>query len=123
MYDFLENTLKGVNKLRTKKGKSDKLGEVTRKLMEERNELLEKRKDNRQKIANISKKIQVSIRRHWKKERLNFLKEQIEKTSAIKKGLKQLKEYTQWIPKIKMQNNKKTGQLTKKRSSIAKVAT
>ncbi|KOB78623.1 Endonuclease-reverse transcriptase [Operophtera brumata] len=66
--------------------------------MEERNELLEKRKDNRQKIANISKKIQVSIRRHRKKERLNILKEQIEKTGGINKGLKQLKEYTQWIP-------------------------
>ncbi|KOB69597.1 Guanylate cyclase, partial [Operophtera brumata] len=85
-YDFLENTLKGVNKLRTKKGKRDKLGDETRKLMEERNELLEKRKDNRQKIANISKKIQVSIRRHRKKERLNILKEQIEKTGGIKKG-------------------------------------
>ncbi|KOB70157.1 Endonuclease-reverse transcriptase, partial [Operophtera brumata] len=122
-YDFLENTLKGVNKLRTKKGKRDKLGDETRKLMEERNELLEKRKDNRQKIANISKKIQVSIRRHRKKERLNILKEQIEKTGGIKKGLKQLKEYTQWIPNIKNQNKKKTGQLTTKRLSIAKVAT
>ncbi|XP_045450487.1 uncharacterized protein LOC123659284 [Melitaea cinxia] len=73
-YDFLEKAMKEVNRLRTKIEKRDKLGEETKKLMEERKKLLENRKDNFQNIANISKKIQISIRRHRKEERLNILK-------------------------------------------------
>ncbi|GBP90909.1 hypothetical protein EVAR_95573_1 [Eumeta japonica] len=93
-------------------------------LMETRNEMLGNRKDNKQKIASISKKFQESIRKHRKEERLSVLREQIEKTGGINKGLKQLIEYTQWIPNMKTKSEKnKNEKLTAKRLSIAKVAT
>ncbi|GBP03806.1 LINE-1 retrotransposable element ORF2 protein [Eumeta japonica] len=91
--------------------------------METRNEMLGNRKDNKQKIASISKKIQESIRKH-RKEELSVLREQIEKIRGINKGLKQLIEYTQWIPNMKTKSEKnKNEQLTAKRLSIVKVAT
>lgn len=119
-YNFLEKELININKSSMKKVKKNKLGEETLKLMEERNAMLDKRKDNTQNIASISKKIQEMIRKDKKAERLNILKEQIEKTGGIKKGLKQLKEYTNWIPNMKTKNKK---EITAKRLSIAKVAT
>lgn len=51
------------------------------------------------------------------------MREQIEKTGGIKKGLKQLREYTKWIPNMKTINQNKYKKFTTKRSSIAKVAT
>ncbi|XP_013147693.1 PREDICTED: uncharacterized protein LOC106110415 [Papilio polytes] len=122
-YDFLENSLIGVNKLRTKKDNNNKLGNETIKLMEERNKMLDNRKENRKDIANISKRIQTSIRRHRKEERIKVLREQIEKTGGTKKGLKQLKEYTLWIPKVKTKPKNYKSRLTVRRSSIEKTAT
>ncbi|CAH2099838.1 unnamed protein product [Euphydryas editha] len=123
-YNFLEKELINLIKSSSKKEKTNKLGEETLKLMETRNGMLGNRRDNKQKIASISKKIHESIRKHKKEERLRVLREQIEKTGGINKGLKQLKEYTQWIPNIKTKSKKnKNEKLTAKRLSIVKVAT
>ncbi|KAJ8724843.1 hypothetical protein PYW07_015801 [Mythimna separata] len=122
-YNFLEKELIKLNKSRSKNVKKNKLGEETLNLMEERKKMLEKRKDNKENISIISKKIQSSIRKHRKSERLKVLREQIEKTGGIKKGLKELREYTQWIPNIKTKSKKKNEKLTTKRPLIAKVAT
>ncbi|XP_052750861.1 uncharacterized protein LOC128200685 [Galleria mellonella] len=122
-YNFLERELLNINKLSTKTEKINKLGEETLQLMKERNKMLHRRKDNKQNIATISKQIQESIRKHRKAERINVLNEQIETTGGIRKGLKQLKEYTQWIPNMKTKNKKKNEKLTTKRLSIAKAVT
>ncbi|CAF4942469.1 unnamed protein product [Pieris macdunnoughi] len=116
-YNFLKIELININKSSVK----NEFGEETLKLMKE--EMLYKRKDNKQNIANISKKIQESIRKHKKAGRLDILKEQIEKTGGIKRGLKQLKEYTQWIPNMKTKHKGKEDTITTNRLSIAKVAT
>ncbi|CAH2090863.1 unnamed protein product [Euphydryas editha] len=123
-YNFLEKELINLIKSSSKKEKTNKFGEETLKLMETRNGMLGNRRDNKQKIASISIKIHESIRKHKKEERLRVLREQIEKTGGINKGLKQLKEYTQWIPNIKTKSKKnKNEKLTAKRLSIVKVAT
>lgn len=121
-YSLLEKELINLHKAGTRTEKKNKLGAEALKLMEERNKMLENRKENHQNIANISKKIQTSIRKHKKTERFNVLRKQIEKTGGIKKGLKQLREYVQWIPNMKVKN-KKGDKLTTNRSSIAKIAT
>ncbi|GBP77578.1 hypothetical protein EVAR_59321_1 [Eumeta japonica] len=101
-----------------------KLGEEIREYSEYIFYFYGNRKDNKQKIASISKKIQGSIRKHRKEERLSVLREQIEKIGGMNKGLKQLIEYTQWIPNMKTKSEKnKNEKLTAKRLSIVKVAT
>ncbi|GBP07731.1 Retrovirus-related Pol polyprotein from type-1 retrotransposable element R2 [Eumeta japonica] len=62
-------------------------------------------------------------RKHRKEERLSVLREQIEKIGGINKGLKQLIEYTQWIPNMKTKSKNKNEKLTAKRLSIVKVST
>lgn len=104
-----------------KRSNKDKIGEAARALLEERNELIKHRKENRQAIAKISKRILESIRKHRQTERLKLLKEYIEKTGGIKKGLKQLKAHTSWIPNMK--TKKKKGKLTSNRACISQIAT
>ncbi|KAI8427328.1 hypothetical protein MSG28_001907 [Choristoneura fumiferana] len=122
-YNVLEKTLKGVSQERKTNEKKSKLGDEAIQLMHKRNQMLENRKDNKQNISKISKEIQASIRKYRKAERIKVLKEQIEKTGGVKKGLKQLKDYTQWIPNMKTNNKGKNKKVTTERSAIAKVAT
>ncbi|VVC97256.1 unnamed protein product [Leptidea sinapis] len=103
-YDILEKELVNLKKSSAKKEKQHKLGKETLNLTEERNKMLDNRKDNKQNIESISKQIQTSKRKHRKIERLNVLREYIEKTGGIKKGLKHLSQYTLWIPNMKSKN-------------------
>lgn len=85
------------------------LSEKTRNLLEERAKLISqsnKTKNIRRSITQISKEINLSIRKDREKHRLERLENCIQKTGGAKKALKQLTEKRDWIPKMKSKSGK-----------------
>ncbi|KAJ8732880.1 hypothetical protein PYW07_015479 [Mythimna separata] len=102
--------------------KSNKIcSEETKQLLQKRKELIQikENKINRCEIAEISKKINESIRKDKKQKRQNTLKKHIEKTGGIKKATKELNPKKDWLLKVKT----KDGNCTYKRQEILKIAT
>ncbi|CAH2096957.1 unnamed protein product [Euphydryas editha] len=97
------------------------ISDETYQLLKERQELLQRKekKINRSKISELSKKINLNIRKDKKIKRQNTLKKHIEKTGGIKKAIKELNSKKDWMLKVKTMNNN----YTNKRTEIMKVAT
>lgn len=119
-YNKLLNQLKTVpRKVNTNSKKRVSLR--SKQLLQKRKELLQekKTKDNRRKIAEISKSISKELRNERKTKRFNTMKNYIEKTGGIKKALKELNRKKDWI----LNTKKKDGKITEKRPEILKAAT
>ncbi|XP_045457584.1 uncharacterized protein LOC123667789 [Melitaea cinxia] len=98
-------------KTETKKVNTDSkkvISDETYQLLKERKELLQKKekKNYRPKISELSKKINVNIRKDKKIKRQNTLKKHIEKTGGIKKAIKELNSKKEWMLKVKTMDNK-----------------
>ncbi|XP_045447688.1 uncharacterized protein LOC123656009 [Melitaea cinxia] len=111
-------------KTETKKVNTDSkkvISDETYQLLKERKELLQKKekKNYRPRISELSKKINVNIRKDKKIKRQNTLKKHIEKTGGIKKAIKELNSKKEWMLKVKTMDNN----YTNKRTEIVKVAT
>ncbi|KAJ2949787.1 hypothetical protein O0L34_g11101 [Tuta absoluta] len=119
-YKNFINTLKNETIKLNREGR-EKISTHTQILLEERKELLKQGKatNNRQKISDISKRINESLRKDRKTRRQNTLKKHIEKTGGVKKAYKQLNQIKAWMPNIK----NKQGKCTSKRKDIIETAT
>ncbi|CAH2104883.1 unnamed protein product [Euphydryas editha] len=94
----------------------------TQQLLEERKKLLEIRENSqerRNKIIEVSKKINESIRKDRKIKRQKTLEKHIERTGGIKKAMKELNDKNEWMLKVKTKNRNHTS----KRPEILKIAT
>lgn len=86
-YNTWEQALQKISKCKNK-NIIDKLGTEARASIKQRNEMIKNRKDNRAKIADISKKILLSIRDHRRQTWLHTVREQIKKKRWSQKSSK-----------------------------------
>lgn len=105
-YEILEKELQYLNTRSSNnmKGNKPQFSEHTRQQINERKKLMtnQSRKENRNLISDLSKKIRESIRKDRKVKRLKTLEYHIQKTGGVKKALKELRESgKEWIPKLK----------------------
>lgn len=119
-YDKLVYELQHINsELSTFSKVKDKLGTKAVTLIKERRNMLLDRKNKEKEIVEISKKIRQEIRAHKNKSMTETFMYHIQRTGGVKKGLKELREKTTWIPNISDKNLK----ITAERPKIMNVAT
>lgn len=110
-YIKLHNEIKSlIKEIPTQKmERKNSLSAETRQLLEERRILFkEKRsKETKNRIANISKKINKNITKDKRKHRQRTLETYIEKSGALKKAFKELQNKTEWTANLKTKRNKK----------------
>lgn len=96
------------------------LSNSTLQLIKDRKSLFDckTRKQNIQKITELSKNIKEGIRKDRKFKRLQTLEKHITRTGGTRKALKELRESNQWIPKLKYNQRNVTD-----RKNINKIAT
>lgn len=105
-YEILEKELQYINTQsgNTHIGNKSQLSEHTLQQIDERKKLIthQSRKENRNLISDLSKRIRESIRKDRKVKRLKTLEYHIQKTGGVKKALKELRESgKEWVPKLK----------------------
>lgn len=91
-------------------------------LLEERRKMLqskERYREERNKIAEVSKKINESIRKDRKTRRRETLEKHIKRTGGVKKAIKELNDKKEWMLTVKNKNKKQI----RERPDIIKVAT
>lgn len=118
-YNKLQNKITGQRDHERKQHKHN-LSNSTLQLIKERKSLFDCkiRKQNIQKITDLSKKIKEGIKKDRKVKRLQTLEKHIARTGGTRKALKELRESNQWIPKLKNNQKNVTG-----RKNINKMAT
>lgn len=108
-YDALEKELKETeSKMRTTREEKDKLGPKARKLIMQRKTLIRDRRNNKKEITNLSKEINLQIRKHREKLRTETLNYHIEKSGGVKKAWVELRDNLTWIDSMKNHRNKKS---------------
>lgn len=75
-------------------------------------------KEKYKQITELSKRINKEIKSHRKKKRFQIIEKTILKTGGIKKALKELKQGSEWMGKMK-----KSGKIVTKRKDIIQLAT
>ncbi|GBP30375.1 hypothetical protein EVAR_18174_1 [Eumeta japonica] len=82
----------------------------------------ELRKQNKQKIKELSKKIRNGIINDREANRLHILEKHITRTGGTKKALKNLKDTSSWIPNLNYNSINSIGKITN-RKEINRIAT
>lgn len=113
-----------LNELKTETRKANKkvISMETQHLLEERRKLIHSKESNqkeRNKITEVSKKINESIRKDRKIKRQETLEKHIKRTGGVKKAIKELNDKKEWLLTVKTKNKTHT----RKRPEIIKVAT
>ncbi|XP_063630347.1 uncharacterized protein LOC134801658 [Cydia splendana] len=120
-YNKLEYGLQQINKqISIANKQKDKIGPHARNLINKRKLLLEDRKSNRAAISQLSKQINLNIRKHKKQIQSETFKLHLEQTGGTAKAMKEMQEYSNWIPSMR---NRRTKKLETKRKNISKAAT
>lgn len=118
-YNKLEKELKNTEQILMSFMKvKDKVGEEARVLIKYRQTLRQRKPCKRKMVSEVSKQINISIRKYQQKIRTERIMFHLETTGGTKKALGELKTSTDWIPKMK-NNNKKTRTV---RSDILNIA-
>lgn len=107
-YTELQTHLRHHYKQDNNSNKKYSLSNSTLQFIQERIPLFNKqmKKQNLEKITELSKKIREGIRRDRKTKRLQTFEKHIKTTGGTRKALKELRESNSWIPKLENKSNK-----------------